>query len=526
MKSRTILISLLTAAIVTTTFSCNQEQPTTETSTAAPKPMATKAAVSVGTNAWVVPVDVTPVPPPNPSEANYIDFGWQSFVALNWPSLSPTSGGVNGQPDTGALIGATAANGAFVPTVWSTYRDLSTIMLNNAVDPGASYTQAVTIPGGCTPIGSNPVAPGFQPLFIDGSTFQNSQRVKDYINQATGNPSPLVDQEGWYTLTDIRINQSEYDYIHQNAFYAGVNQAAAYKASGKLPTFPKNGLESNLPPLPSYAQYGSTEIKAAWRVLDPAKDSKVIPRYYTQWGYFLQPDGKTCQGPALFGLIGLHILRLTPTTGATWFWASFEQVDNTMPPAGIPATLAAANTPNGNCTSSYNVAPPEATGNIPWNNTNTPNNLCQVTPIPANVQAANTTYQGKLGGTVWQYYQMVNTLNPCPVGASGCASFPPIYDTTPANEANLSIFANTAIESYAQSSSCLDCHGGAAGYDYPKPLTGTNQIFTFALLNAYYPPSGAQTTAKAELLNLIRKPPHSNVAAAPNTATSTAPVKK
>jgi hypothetical protein len=302
------------------------------------------------------------------------------------------SGGVNGQPDTNSTIGATAANGAFVPTVWSTYRDLSTIMLSNAADPGASYTQPVTVPGGCTAIGSNPVAPGFQPVFIDGSTFPNAERVKDYINQATGNLSPLVDQKGWYTLTDVRLNQSEYDYIQQNAYYAAANQTAAYAASGKLQPFPTNGQETTLPPLPAYAQYGALEVKAAWRVLDPTSDKAVIPRYYTQWGYFLQPDGKTCQGPALFGLIALHILRLTPTTGGTWFWASFEQVDNTEPPAGIPATLAVPNTPNGQCTSAYNVAPATATGNIPWNDTNTPDNICQVTQIPSDVQTANTTW--------------------------------------------------------------------------------------------------------------------------------------
>src|SRR5262249_22283788 len=90
-----------------------------------------------------------------------------------------------------------------------------------------------------------------------------------------------------------------------------------------------------------------------------------------------------------FGLIALHILRLTPSTGATWFWASFEQIDNTMPPSGTPATIAAPNTPNGKCTSQYNVAPDPVSGNIPWNNSNAPNNICQVTLIPDNVKKAN-----------------------------------------------------------------------------------------------------------------------------------------
>src|SRR5512135_2720158 len=115
--------------------------------------------------------------------------------------------------------------------------------------------------------------------------------------------------------------------------------------------------------------------------------------------------------------------------------ASFEQVDNTSAPAGMNATLAAANTPNGNCTSQYNVGPPEAKGNIPWSPTNTANNLCEVTPIPPDVQQANQNWQKQLQGTVWQYYQMVNTLNPCSPGDSSCATFPPLNDQS--NQVNL-----------------------------------------------------------------------------------------
>ena len=350
-------------------------------------------------------------------------------------------------------------------------------------------------------------------MFVDASTFTTTAIVKDYINQATNNP--LVDQKGWYTFTNIRINQSEYDYIHQNAYYAGANQVAAYNKNGQLQPFPKTGTESGYPPLPPYAQYGALEIKAAWRVLDQSADAAIIPRYYTQWGYFLQPDGTTCQGPTLFGLIALHILRLTPSMGATWYWASFEQVDNTEPPSGVPATLAASGTPNGSCTSPpYNVGPAQVKGNIPWNNTNTPDNICQVTNIPSDVQSANKTWQGNLNGTVWQYYQMVNTLNPCPSGVSGCVDFPPIYNTS--NLVNTGVFANTAVESYYQTHSCLDCHGYGTGDGAPQPLTGTNQIFTFVLQNAYYqqPPS-ATAQMQTNLRNIFRKPPFSKAAATP-----------
>src|SRR5262249_424680 len=114
---------------------------------------------------------------------------------------------------------------------------------------------------------------------IDGSTFTTATIVKDYINQATNNP--LVDQEGWYTLTNIRLDESEYQYIHQNQYYLGQNQVNAYNSKGQLQPFPRTGKETGYT-LPPYAQYGALEIKSAWRILNPSTDSAVIPRYYTQ----------------------------------------------------------------------------------------------------------------------------------------------------------------------------------------------------------------------------------------------------
>ncbi len=491
-------VVLCMAAIVASVLGCNDQTKSSPAPTAqAPKP-------AVAPTAWQVPVDVNS----NPSQNDYLNFGWQTFVAINWPAVSPASGGSMGQPDTNSYIGATTQNGAIVPTVWQTYRDLSTIMLATGADPGSQWNQPVSISGSCAAIGGNPVAPGFTPLYIDDSTFQQAPIVRDYINQATNNP--LVDQEGWYTVTDIHVDQSEYTYIQGNGYYQGQTQAAAYQKSGKLQPFPKTGKEFN-PPLPAYAQYGALEVKSAWRVLDPVKDKNIIPRYYTQWGYFMQPDGKTCQGPSLFGLIGLHILRLTPSTGGTWFWASFEQMDNTSPPSGIPATLAAPGTPNGNCTSQYNQGPAQVTGNIPWNGSGTADNVCEVTPIASNVQTVNQAWRKQLQGTVWQYYQMVDTLNPCPAGSTTCSVFPPIND--PNNMANLSVFANTGVETYFQSSSCMDCHGSGTGQGAPSPLTGTNQIFTFVLQNAYNP-SPAAATQRKRFRQLFKTPAHSKLMSA------------
>ncbi len=512
MKKESVVAIVVLCLVALVALKLASNQPSARASN--PEPAAPTAKGSVSPTAWQVPVDV---PTKTPTQTDWLNFGWQTFVALDWPALSPNSQGVMGQPDTNSTIGATAANGALVPAVWSTFRDVSTIMLANGTDPGATYNQPVTVASSCPALGSsNPVAPGFQPEYIDNSTFStqsklNAALAKSYVNQAS--TGPLVAQNGWYTLEQILVAPSEYAYIQGNGYYLGANQVAAFNGSSKsLAPFPNNGQGMGLP---SYAQYGALEIKAAWRVLDPSTDKNVIPRYYKQWGYFMQADGKTCQGPTLFGLIGLHILRLTPSTEATWFWASFEQVDNTMPPSNIPATLAAANTPNGNCTGQYNVTPAAINlgVNIPWNSSNKANNICQVTPIPQNVQTVNQSWQSQLQGTVWQYYQMVNTLNPC--SAAPCYNFPPIPPTPSSPTINVSTFANTSIESYFQyaNTTCMSCHGYAAGDGAPSTMTANNQIFTFVLQNAYWP--GAPAAANEKLLRLFRNPPKSKLVVTP-----------
>jgi hypothetical protein len=436
---------------------------------------------------------VMPVDPPNgagSTQQDWVTFGWQSFVAANWPSMAPAAGSsISGQPNTALPIGA-SANSALIPTTWLTWRTAPGTFLPNGANPGAwaqSFQKlprrAASLPPGL------PVAPGFSPMVLNMTS-----KLFDDIDEASA--GPLIDQAGWYVLYDIRLNQSEYTYIQQYGYYDAVNQQQAFAPNGHFYGFPRNGQDSVKPgtpvgpqfpamfnpPLPSWAQFGATEVKASWRVLDPAKDQ--VSRYYTQPGYFVQPDGAV-EGPVTFGLIGLHILRLTPSSPSTWFWATFEQVDNVSVPAGAPfqPTLAAPNTPNGNCADpKYNVmpAPIPAGKNIPWSNTNTPVDVCRVTPIDQSLQAVNATWQQSLAGTVWANYQMIGVinpavpkqLNPVPIPVSGAL-------------ANTGILANATLETYFQpphGTSCMECH--AFGFPQGAPQTGDFQVFSFLLGNA------------------------------------------
>ena len=473
--------SIFIAAVVSVVSCSSGSQKETDLKSSAPGP-------TIGSNSSTVPVDVSN--PTNPSQNDWFNLAWQTFIAINWPAVAPTPSTNLGQPDTTKTIGAQASNGAMIPTVWVTYRGLNTTMLAQGKDPGAWNSGMPQPPAGCAAAPPNSVAPGFQPIILDMySKFSKAPLNQDDINEAFA--GPLVDQMGWYVIYDIRLDQSEYTYIQQNGYFDAATQIKIYQGGGTIQPFPRTGQESYFKtPLPSYAQYGALEIKAAWRVLNPQKD--IFSRYYTQTGYFIQPDGTTCQGPVTFGLVGLHILRLTPTTPGTWFWATFEQVDNTTVPAGItrpdgtPLTpsFAAPNTPNGSCTSSYNVKPSPISGNIPWSSTNTPVNVCQVvSPLPGDVLSSNKFWQGQLQGTVWSFYQLDYTINPTVKGASGF-TFPPIKD--PNNTVNTNTLFNTTMETYfqAQGANCMNCHGSAAPQGAPTPLTATNQIFTFLLRNA------------------------------------------
>jgi hypothetical protein len=473
----------------------NKSSSTTDQSSTANK-AAAPASSGLPANSWVVPVDVANASPsPGPSQSDWTNFAWQTFVALNWPALPASPSGVSGLPDTSQQIGASSSNNAMIPTVWLTYRADSNTMLAGAQDPGPWSNNPVSLPQSCGALTSTtPVSPGFQPMYLDLITkFGN-------VDEATG--SPLVEQTGWYVTYDIRLDQSEYTYIQLNGYYNGTNQMNAQP--NNFVGLPQTGTEPMFSPspLPSPAQFGALEVKAAWRVLDPNTDEAVIPRYYTQTGYFLQPDGTTCSGPTLFGLIGMHILRLTPTTPATWFWATFEHVDNVTAPPGSPepATLATANTPNGNCPpspSSYNVAPTAPPSNVPWNNTNSPVNVCRVTPIADDAQQANQTWQGNLAGTVWANYQLVGTINPAPSPGPQFSVPPPPANSTPVNTDTL---ANTTMETYFQKNgtSCLTCHAQAAPQGVnQQPPTTANQIFTFVLSDAVVASPGPALSATA-----------------------------
>jgi hypothetical protein len=486
-------------------------------------PGAFAAADSLPSDAWQIAFAPDNEGSPNQTMADYYKFAWQSFIALNWPALA----GGRGAPDTAKKIGDKGADGQLLPVVWDTYKSPSELFLPNAQPPGQWNDPPPPPPAYCKDL-----QPGDMVLSMAA---KDEPGILSDVNQA-GMPQaakrklrgPVVDQSLNYLRYEIRLDQSEFQYFVDNKYYNQSVQKAAVRESKKFNPvktgtppyfiFPPKGNEPWVQSLPAYARQGSIELKAAWRILDPAKD--IVERYYHVPAYVADPAAQTCRQVTV-GLVGLHILRLTPKTGATWIWATFEHVDNVdvaagapKRPDGTPLTPSLNPGPGGNPKPPYTggyfgTEPAPVLPTQPLPKPTAPNNISRLTPIPSDVQAVNNQYQSMLGGTVWQYYHLVGTLNPYVTGATDPRKYLVPHHSYPdsANPAyiNSRDLANTSMEAYVQPISCVVCHAYAVPWGATficdpngcKDVTNF-QAFTFLLKYAQAPqaPRAMRTRAR------------------------------
>jgi hypothetical protein len=451
------------------------------------------------------------------SVSDFYEFAWQSFIALNWPALD---GGDRGQPDPAKMIGAKGQDGQLLPVVWSTYKLPSEVFLPNAAAPGGWNDPPPPPPSYC-----KNVPPGAKVLAMAA---KDQPGVMGDVNQA-GFPQsiklkirgPVADQMLNYLRYEIRLNRSEFEYFNINQYYNRSQQIAAVGNTQqnaktpppnplKTPTyqFPPKGKEPYVQSLPPYAQQGTVELKAAWRILT---EKDVIDRYYHIPAY-IDSGGGVCKLQTV-GLVGLHILRLTPGTGPTWIWATFEQIDNVELGANAPKRPdGSALTPSLNPGPHGSPAPPYFPGGYygdepkmipsggPIPKPTAPNNISRLTDITDDVKAVNQKYQSMLSNTVWKNYELVGNLGPYVNGSTTPTGKYFVPNGTPPNSNEKPVYinsrdlANTSMEAYVQSTNCIICHAYAVpwGVFYSKPVDmNTFQSFTFLLRYANAP------TAKA-----------------------------
>ncbi|MDG2423964.1 MAG: hypothetical protein P8M22_08300, partial [Phycisphaerales bacterium] len=356
------------------------------------------------------------------------NMAWQTFISLNWPhepngNPGQPMGCTNNpcDPDPGnqcpdlhkwqtysftEIIERFNNNYTdpdnYPDTVWWSYNNKFQMIRN---EPGLSNNQLNPGPWNSPKI-PKPTYPHTNHQIIGGFSKSNNatRRLGELFDDAVIN-RPLIDRNGKFTLYQIFVNQSYWEWVEHSGYFDKAKQIEDVQNSnhnkfippptygtyasyndfpGGFPGFPGypgdpgDSGHPDVPHLPVYAQQGALSIKVAWRQLNENDNAS---RYYTRKVYYQNNNttidycGGEPEGPITVGMVGMHIFRYTPETGpfpngidyesgtpgytTTGFWMTFEHVDNVK---GTPSegTVASYNsdcppalsgyTYQGNCT--------------------------------------------------------------------------------------------------------------------------------------------------------------------------------
>jgi hypothetical protein len=389
----------------------------------------------------VVSPDALPDVPPTPdgqSPFPYFDnYSWRSFIALNWPAL--TDPRMRGQPDRGKPFGDAAG-----PRVWTTSKSRAEIFQPGGLAPSAWISYS----------GQNPCGAGFPNNVVTLSSFTAFGDFNQAVFSLSNVGNPLIAQTREYARYEARVNQPEFNSIVQHRWYLAAN----------LPT-PDKAIPFDT---------GSTEIKAAWRLLTARDTPAIRARYYVVNGAQVFNVGtRKCEKQDI-ALVGFHIVTKTPDR-PQWIWSTFEQVDNVpgrtsepKPPGGVPLSFNDSQKPQA-------LDPPRRPPAI------SPTNPPVVNPNPMqdvrlqnildDTMKMNRAYWElpAIKGTVWQNYMLVMTQWPTQISPEA-----PSNDGAPTPTSGSEI-ANTTMETYFQGdgASCMVCHqiSNAAGRDFSMFVT-------------------------------------------------------
>jgi hypothetical protein len=373
--------------------------------------------------------DPLPDVPPTPSGQDpfpfFDDYSWRSFIALNWPTLRGAEN--RGLPDRTKAFGDIAG-----PRVWNNWKSRYEVFQPKGVAPSAwnSYD------------GANPCGPGFRNDIPTLSAFTAFGDFNQAVFSLDKVGNPLVAQNRNYARYEVRINRPEFDSIVGNKWYIAAN----------LPTHDK--------PVPF--NLGSTEIKAAWRILTDKDTPAIRARYYVRNAQVFDVAAGKCL-PRDVALVGFHIVTKTPNR-KQWIWSSFEHVDNVpgvgtggskepAPPPGIPFSFNDPAKPQ--ALDPPSRPPPVSPANPPKADPD-PMQVIRKLPILPSTMKTNQAYWAlpEIRDTVWRNYMLVMTQWPTTDQPEA-----PDNDGAPFPTSG-SILGNTTMETYFQfdGGSCMVCH--------------------------------------------------------------------
>ncbi|MGC1495064.1 MAG: hypothetical protein WA790_04590 [Sulfitobacter sp.] len=224
------------------------------------------------------------------NQQNFDYFGWQSFVALNWPADT------TGHP-IGSILDDTAA-----PRVWEFYAGIEDVFADaDIVDDGAAAS--------CAPQG--------RLLLSQTSKLTSSSFIEPFTT------SPLIDTDGNFVMYDVRMNPVEVKYLTENNLTTIEGQKIFAGKNNTPWDLPRGTVDGP----------GAMELKTSWRVL---KDDENPMGYFTAPATLLIGKDNSATGAPLclevtVGLVGMHIMHKITNPGQFsdfWVWATFEHAKN------------------------------------------------------------------------------------------------------------------------------------------------------------------------------------------------------
>ena len=381
---------------------------------------ATTCASAQAPRPTVSPDPLPDVPPTTGDPFPFFDnYSWRSFIALNWPAKSGAAN--RGQPDRAKAFGSDG------PRVWATWKSRFEVFQ----------------PGGATPSpwssyeGANPCGGGFSNEATTLSSFSAFSDFNQAIFSLAKVGNALVAQNQTYARYEVRMNQPEFESIVGNKWYIASN----------LPT-PDKAVPFNT---------GSTEVKAAWRILTDKDTPAIRARYYVvpKAQVFDVASGKCALQD--IALVGFHIVTKTPDR-PQWIWSSFEHVDNVpgpdkLTPPGIPFSF---NNPGQPQVLNPATRPPPVSSTNPPVVNPTAMQVIRKQAIKPQTMLMNQAYWNlpQIKGTVWENYMLVMTQWPTQIAPESPSNAGSPFPT------GGSALGNTTMETYFQfdGGSCMDCH--------------------------------------------------------------------
>lgn len=452
--------------------------------------------------------DVVPIQSPADNQAAIDTFSWEMFLALNRPALLDSTGRPvrdnafpMGKPDLSKPLDAPG------PRVWEGLKADHELFRHDGKAPVAWNEYDDDLP--CS-VGEIQEKSGEKILTLtsEGTSMQQG------INQAMA--GPLMDQKGMFIHYEVRHNEPYYNFVKDHKLYL--------KSELNKHRWPRKMIELPISD-PAARQYGSLEVKAAWRVLDPSDDAS---RYYWTMARIPDPVTGKCGPKQRVALVGLHVIAKVKGFNS-WLWATFEHVDNvpcnfsdpgTCPPAPAQYSFNAKNLQLDadararrgyaplNWVATSTAAPsgdhwrPVDPKKLPPEPVRKENivNAVRMTPVQPEATKQNAAFHQLPGvaGTIWANYILIDTqwptrgndqVKPPNVGVGATpaewndGSLNPIPGPTARNVP----VANITMETYYQvtnpslpnlGASCMQCHYAAAQTD-----------FSWTLTNRSYPPT-------------------------------------